>query len=103
MDSASYPSTLEPLFDYLAYSLSSLETNFYKIPGSHVVARYVKSSYRNDPGRSLLELILIIFAIRTLLQARTRAETGGKHFIQFSKKVRGLITDSAVLSTDISL
>jgi len=37
-------------------------------------------------GRTLLEVILIIFAIRTLLQSRTRAERTGKHFIQFSDK-----------------
>jgi hypothetical protein len=39
------------------------------------------------PGRSILELILFIFAIRTLfkLQSRTRVD---KNFIQFSDRVR---------------
>lgn len=85
MDSASL--RLEPVFAYLSYSLSRLETTFYRFPGSHVVARYVKSSHQNDPGRTVLEIILIIFAIRTLLQARTRSDSGGKHFIQFTEKV----------------
>jgi len=80
-------STLEPVLSFLSYSLHELETNFYKIPGSAVIARYVGSSYRNDPGRTLLEVILVIFAIRTLMQSRTRAENKGKHFIQFSEKV----------------
>ena len=80
-------STLEPLFTALSYSFTTLERNFYKIPGSAVVARYVKSSHQNDPGRTLLEVILIIFAIRTLLQSRTRADNSGKHFIQFDEKV----------------
>lgn len=84
MDSASL--RLEPVFAYLSYSLSRLETTFYRFPGSHVVARYVKSSHQNDPGRTVLEIILIIFAIRTLLQARTRSDSGGKHFIQFTEK-----------------
>jgi serine palmitoyltransferase len=79
-------STLDPLFVLLSYSWETLETVFYKIPGSAVVARYVKSSHQNDPGRTLLEVILIIFAIRTLLQSRTRADP--KHFIQFTEKVR---------------
>ncbi|KAI0786994.1 serine palmitoyltransferase [Abortiporus biennis] len=78
--------TLEPLFTFLNYSYNTFETNFYKIPGSAVVARYVKSSHQNDPGRTLLEVILIIFAIRTLLQSRTRADHSGKHFIQFDEK-----------------
>ena len=74
-------------FEYLSYFLEILEAGFYKIPGSQVLARYVKSSHQNDPGRTLLEVILLIFAIRTLLQSRTRADNSGKHFIQFSEKV----------------
>ncbi|KAG5641098.1 hypothetical protein DXG03_006035 [Asterophora parasitica] len=84
MESAS--TNLEPLFAFLAKSLSTLEFAFNKLPGSAVIQRYVKSSHQNDPGRTLLELILVIFAIRTLLQSRTRADRTGKHFIQFSDK-----------------
>ncbi|KAJ8489032.1 hypothetical protein ONZ45_g13728 [Pleurotus djamor] len=83
---ATPPQSLDPLFAFLAYSLSSLETAFYKVPGSAVIARYVKSSHQNDPGRTILELILVIFAIRTLLQSRTRNEKQQKHFIEFSEK-----------------
>ena len=79
--------SLEPLFSILSQTYATLETTFYKIPGSAVVARYVKSSHQNDPGRTLLEVILILFAIRTLLQSRTRADNSGKHFIQFDEKV----------------
>jgi serine palmitoyltransferase len=84
---SSTTTSLEPLFSLLSSSYNTLETNFYKIPGSAVVARYVKSSHRNDPGRTVLEIILIIFAIRTLLQSRTRADNSGKHFIAFDEKV----------------
>ena len=79
--------SLELLFTFLSRSYATLETNFFKIPGSAVVARYVKSSHQNDPGRTVLEVILIIFAIRTLLQSRTRGDQSGKHFIQFDEKV----------------
>ncbi|OSX56865.1 hypothetical protein POSPLADRAFT_1076515 [Postia placenta MAD-698-R-SB12] len=79
-------SSLEPLFTFVSNSYSNIETSFFKIPGSAVIARYVKSSHRDDPGRTLLEVILIIFAIRTLLQSRTKAEPSGKHFIEFSEK-----------------
>ncbi|KAG6837531.1 hypothetical protein H0H93_007712 [Arthromyces matolae] len=84
MDSAS--ATLEPLFAFMARSLSTLEYAFNKLPGSAVIQRYIRSSHQNDPGRTLLEVILIIFAIRTLLQSRTRADRAGKHFIQFTDK-----------------
>ena len=86
MDSS--PSALEPLFAFLSYALIQAELAFFKIPGSHVVARYVKSSHQNDPGRTVLEVLLALFAIRTLLQSRTRADDGEKHFIQFSEKAR---------------
>ncbi|EIW79758.1 serine palmitoyltransferase [Coniophora puteana RWD-64-598 SS2] len=86
LPSSSVSSTLEPVLALLAYSLTKLETGFYQIPGSAVVARYVKSSHQNDPGRTILEVILIIFAIRTLLQSRTRSDRGGKHYIQFGDK-----------------
>ncbi|KAK7061211.1 serine palmitoyltransferase 1 [Favolaschia claudopus] len=56
------------------------------IPGSAVLVRYVKSSHQNDPGRTVLELLLVAFAIFTLLQSRTRADRSGKHFIQFEEK-----------------
>ncbi|KAH9052200.1 serine palmitoyltransferase [Lactarius vividus] len=79
-------STLEPLLAFLSYALIQAESAVYKIPGSHVFARYVKSSHQNDPGRTVLEVLLALFAIRTLLQSRTRADNGEKHFIRFLKR-----------------
>ncbi|RDB17195.1 Serine palmitoyltransferase 1 [Hypsizygus marmoreus] len=78
--------TLEPLFNFLDTSLLTLEDTFNKLPGSAVILRYVRSSHRNDPGRTVLELILLLFAIWTLLQSRTRADRTEKHFIQFTDK-----------------
>jgi serine palmitoyltransferase len=40
---------------------------FHKVPGSAVLMRYVRSSYQNDPIRSAIELVLVIFFIRYLL------------------------------------
>ncbi|KAF8721615.1 hypothetical protein AX14_010220 [Amanita brunnescens Koide BX004] len=78
--------TLEPMLEFLSRLLATVETTFNRVPGSAVIQRYVKSSHQNDPGRTLLELILIIFAIRTLLQSRTQADRGEKHFIRFTDK-----------------
>ncbi|KAH8980690.1 serine palmitoyltransferase [Lactarius akahatsu] len=44
------------------------------------------SSHQNDPGCTVLEILLALFAIRTLHQSRTRAENDERHFIQFSEK-----------------
>ncbi|KAH8979537.1 serine palmitoyltransferase [Lactarius hatsudake] len=48
------------------------------------------SSHQSDPGRTVLEILLALFAIRTLLQSRTRAENNERHFIQFSEQVSPL-------------
>ncbi|KAL9709208.1 serine palmitoyltransferase component [Leucoagaricus gongylophorus] len=82
--------TLEPILHFLTSTLTSAETAFNKLPGSAVIQRYVKSSHQNDPGRTLLELFLFIFAVRTLLQSRTRAD---KNFIQFSDKEMDELVD----------
>ncbi|KAF9531174.1 serine palmitoyltransferase [Crepidotus variabilis] len=84
MDGA--PESLIPVLSFLEGPLSTALTTFNKIPGSAVILRYVKSSHQNDPGRTILELLLLIFAIRTLLQSRTRADRNGSHYIQFSEK-----------------
>ncbi|KAH9060278.1 serine palmitoyltransferase [Lactarius vividus] len=93
-------SALKPLFAFLSYALMQAEPVFYKIPGSHVIASYVKSS-QNYPGRTVLGILLALFAIRTLLQSRdSRTRTvrgtddGKKDFMQFSgTEVRNLVDE----------
>ena len=54
-------SALDPLFAFLSYALIQAETAFFdKIPSSHVIVRYVKSSHQNDPGRTVLEILLAL-------------------------------------------
>ncbi|KAK0949432.1 Structural maintenance of chromosomes protein 2, partial [Friedmanniomyces endolithicus] len=38
--------------------------SFHKLPGSAIALRYIRSSYQDDPVRSLVELFLFIFAER---------------------------------------
>ncbi|KAK3319795.1 pyridoxal phosphate-dependent transferase [Cercophora scortea] len=52
---------------HLTEWLSEAASAFQKVPGSAVLIRYVRSSYQNDPVRSAIELILVIFFIRYLL------------------------------------
>lgn len=53
------------------------------IPGHDIVMRYIASSYQNDPVRSLLELILFFYALRTILQDRTR---NSSNFVRLTDK-----------------
>ncbi|KAM6478963.1 Gaa1-like protein [Trichoderma sp. SZMC 28011] len=56
--------TLQVRFGEIAHVVSS---NFQKLPGSAMLARYIQSSYQNDPVRSAIELILVLFFIRYLM------------------------------------
>lgn len=47
--------------------LEQAAENFQKVPGSAVLVRYIQSSYQNDPVRSAIELVLVLFFIRYLL------------------------------------
>lgn len=77
-------------------ALELAEQTFHKLPGSSVLTRYVKSSHRDDPGRTILEILLFLFVVRTWLQSRTRTERAGKHFIQFSSKVGGALAGTVL-------
>ena len=72
--------------------------SFEKLPGSHVIARYVNSSHQNDPCHPVLDILLFLFAICTLLQSRTCADNGEIHFIQCSEKVCLLSTRVVILT-----
>ncbi|GJN71651.1 serine palmitoyltransferase 1 [Purpureocillium lilacinum] len=58
---------LEALQARLGQTLQHAWLNFQKVPGSAVLVRYIQSSYQNDPVRSAIELILVLFFIRYLL------------------------------------
>ena len=48
-------------------TLSAASAAFQRVPGSSVLTRYIQSSYQNDPVRSAIELILVLFFVRYLL------------------------------------
>ncbi|CEH17490.1 serine palmitoyltransferase [Ceraceosorus bombacis] len=72
--------------DQMRALAAQAESIAHRIPGSAIVARYVRSSYQDDPFRSLLELILLAFALRTLLQSRTRGNQSGSNFVKLSER-----------------
>jgi hypothetical protein len=82
---------LETFAGLISHITTKVESIFFRIPGSVVLLRYIKSSHQNDPGRTLLEVILIIFAVRTLLQSRTRADRSGSNFVQLTEAVLTLL------------
>lgn len=45
-----------------------VSTHFQKMPGSAMLTRYIKSSYQDDPVRSAIELLLLLFFVRYLIK-----------------------------------
>jgi serine palmitoyltransferase len=67
--------------------LNEAASAFQKVPGSAVLIRYVRSSYQNDPVRSAIELVLVIFFIRYLLAPSY--STSGQNLIKLTEDVSG--------------
>lgn len=82
--------------ELLTTALNTATAAFQKLPGSAVIVRYVRSSYQNDPIRSAIELILVLFFIRYLLSPSY--STQKQNFIQLREDV-GL--SSSVLRTTL--
>lgn len=57
-------------------SVTIVTGTFQKIPGSAMLVRYIQSSYQNDPVRSAIELILVLFFIRYLLSPSYSTHNG---------------------------
>ncbi|GAA5925814.1 serine C-palmitoyltransferase LCB1 [Sporobolomyces koalae] len=84
--SSSSPSSLSDLVNAVNSSLSSLALLSHKVPGSAIAWRYLKASHQDDPLRTVLEILLVFFIVRTYLMARTKGESSGKNFVKFSEK-----------------
>lgn len=76
-----------PAWDLITAKLSD---NFVKylnlldaIPGGPVILRYIKSSYKDDPIRSLFELALFLFAVKYFLSLKKKEN---KSELVFSKR-----------------
>ena len=81
---------LQELQTHLTEWLAEASAAFQKVPGSAVLIRYVRSSYQNDPVRSAIELVLVIFFIRYLMAPAY--STSKQNFIKLSDDVSGMIS-----------
>lgn len=72
--------------------INTAVASFHQIPGSAIVLRYIRSSYQNDPIRSLFELFLVIFAVRYLL-APTYSTKKNKHVPLTEQEIEELVED----------
>jgi len=48
-----------------------------RIPGHRFVAKYIKASHQNDPGRTVVEVSLFVFMLAYILRQRRRNKSTG--------------------------
>jgi hypothetical protein len=71
--------------EFVIRSVNDISSTFQKVPGSAMLIRYIQSSYQDDPVRSAIELILVIFFVRYLLAPSYSTHTG--NFVTLSEEV----------------
>ncbi|SCV71956.1 BQ2448_4650 [Microbotryum intermedium] len=82
----SVASTLPELIVLFNSTWATLGAWTSSIPGSQVAWRYIKASHQDDPFRTVLELLLVFFIVRTYAQSRTKGEQSGKNFVKLTEK-----------------
>ncbi len=58
---------LQDAQNMVLHAVDEISNTFQKVPGSAMLIRYIQSSYQNDPVRSAIELVLVVFFVRYLL------------------------------------
>ncbi|KAJ3014602.1 serine palmitoyltransferase component [Thoreauomyces humboldtii] len=64
-----------------------------KVPGSAILARYVKASYQNDPYRSLLEACLVFFMVWYFASNKYKPGKQNKEIKLTEKEIQELIDE----------
>jgi len=59
--------SVQEIQGWIQHLSDQVSTQAAQVPGYSIVHRYIRSSYQNDPVRSVIEFFLVIFAIRYLL------------------------------------
>ncbi|KAE8450034.1 hypothetical protein EG329_007173 [Mollisiaceae sp. DMI_Dod_QoI] len=69
---------------FVVRSVNEITSTFQKVPGSAMLIRYIRSSYQDDPVRSAIELVLVIFFIRYLLSPSYSTKNG--NFVKLTEE-----------------
>lgn len=85
-------SPLPDILEALNQTFSSLSSLTAKLPGSAIAWRYFKASHQDDPFRTVLEILLVFFIVRTYAQSRTKGDASGRNFVKLSEKVSRTVT-----------
>ncbi|KXT04102.1 hypothetical protein AC578_4892 [Pseudocercospora eumusae] len=74
-------------------TIATLADMLQRAPGSAIVVRYVRSSYQNDPVRSVIELLLFLLAVRYVLAPQYSPRKQGNHVALTEEEVDELVEE----------
>jgi serine palmitoyltransferase len=78
----------------IALSLAShVAKAFHALPGSAVIVRYVRSSHQNDIARSIVELLLLLLALRYLMAKSYSPDKNKKHISLSEEEIEDLVDE----------
>ena len=73
--------------------VSHVTRAFHAVPGSAVIVRYVRSSHQNDIARSIVELLLLLLAIRYLMAKSYSPDRKRKHISLSEEEIEDLVDE----------
>lgn len=81
------------VLDVILSLASQVAKTFQAIPGSAVIVRYVRSSHQNDIARSIVELLLLLLALRYLMAKSYSPDRKGKHISLSDEEIEDLVDE----------
>ena len=87
------PETTDTVIEMALSLASRVATVFHAVPGSAVIVRYVRSSHQNDIARSIVELLLLLLAIRYLMAKSYSPDRKRKHISLSEEEIEDLVDE----------
>jgi serine palmitoyltransferase len=81
------------MLDETLWLASRVANAFHAVPGSAVIVRYVRSSHQNDIARSIVELLLLLLAVRYLMAKSYSPDRKGRHISLSEEEIEDLVDE----------
>jgi len=90
---ATIPEATSTLLDMALRLADRVAKAFHALPGSAVIARYVRSSHQNDIARSVVELLLLLLALRYLMAKSYSPDKNMKYISLSEEEIEDLVDE----------
>lgn len=81
------------MLDKALWLIGQMDKAFHAVPGSAIISRYVQSSHQNDIARSIVELLLLLLALRYLFAKSYSPEKKGNYVSLSEAEIDDLVDE----------